>query len=154
MNSDVVASIFTIFILLRNLQNKQLFSGGNNVRNAGTITEKWSFSLAAISTDNQYILIIVSLFPSGSNFNRLNSMLTDHSFGTYVNFPKRTCAYQGVRNVSFLEHFSYVLNEWSYETSYFDMSIRRNMDNWTRVYKLQIATFFILGCIKTCAEDL
>ena len=47
----------------------------------------------------------------------------DHSFSTYSEFSgeltffplisTRTCAYQGVRNVSFSENFAYVLNEWS-----------------------------------------
>ena len=32
---------------------------------------------------------------------------------SYLVIRKRTCAYQGVRNVSFLENFVYVLNEWS-----------------------------------------
>ena len=35
---------------------------------------------------------------------------------TNISYPlirTRTCAYQGVRNVSFLESFAYVLNEWS-----------------------------------------
>ena len=36
----------------------------------------------------------------------------DHSFSTFAEASeKRTCAYQGVRNVSFLENFAYVLNE-------------------------------------------
>ena len=29
-----------------------------------------------------------------------------------IDFYKDTCAYQGVRNVSFSENFAYVLNEW------------------------------------------
>ena len=47
----------------------------------------------------------------------------DHSFSTYSEFSgeltffplisTRTCAYQGVRNVSFSENFAYVLNELS-----------------------------------------
>ena len=45
-----------------------------------------------------------------------------HPFSIYTKFseklilpliPTRTLAYQGVRNVSFLENFGYVLNEWS-----------------------------------------
>ena len=50
-------------------------------------------------------------------------LLWDHSFSTYKNFfrktnisyplmRRRTCAYQGVRNVSFSENFAYALNEW------------------------------------------
>ena len=40
-----------------------------------------------------------------------------HTVGTQ-DFPKnlRTCAYHGVRNVSFSEKFAYVLNEWSLHT--------------------------------------
>ena len=30
-----------------------------------------------------------------------------------INFHKGTCAYQGVRNVSFSENFAYVLNGWA-----------------------------------------
>ena len=38
----------------------------------------------------------------------------DYSFSAYETLTRtRTCAYQGVRNVSFLENFAYVLNEWS-----------------------------------------
>ena len=44
----------------------------------------------------------------------------EHLFSTYAKFSEkliflnpRTCAYQGVRNVSFSENFAYVLNEWS-----------------------------------------
>ena len=48
-----------------------------------------------------------------------------HSFSTYSTFSEKltsitswyayvlTCAYQGVRNVSFVENFAYILNEWS-----------------------------------------
>ena len=51
--------------------------------------------------------------------------ILDHLFSTYAKFsekltflpppliPTRTCAYQGVRNVSFLENFPYLLNEWA-----------------------------------------
>ena len=47
-------------------------------------------------------------------------MLFDHSFSTYAKFCEkrshtvrtRTYVYQEVRNVSFSEHFAYVLNEW------------------------------------------
>ena len=38
----------------------------------------------------------------------------DHSFSTYAKFSENlTCAYQGVRNVSFSENFTNILNEWS-----------------------------------------
>ena len=38
----------------------------------------------------------------------------DYSISTYTKFfeKRTTCAYQGVRNVSFSENFAYVLNEW------------------------------------------
>ena len=51
-------------------------------------------------------------------------LLWGHPFNTYIrkifwktniSYPlirKRTCTYQGVRNVSFSENFMYVLNEW------------------------------------------
>ena len=52
--------------------------------------------------------------------------LWGHSFNTYAKFfekltfltppslmHRQTCAYQGLRNVSFPESFAYVLNEWS-----------------------------------------
>ena len=38
---------------------------------------------------------------------------------TNISYPLiciRTCAYQGVRNISFLENFAYVRNEWFYES--------------------------------------
>ena len=36
----------------------------------------------------------------------------DHSFSTYAKFSENlTCAYQGVRNVSFSENFTNILNE-------------------------------------------
>ena len=46
-----------------------------------------------------------------------------HTFSTYAKFSEktiisyplkctRTCVYEGLRNVSFLEKFAYVLNEW------------------------------------------
>ena len=52
----------------------------------------------------------------------------DHSFSTFAKFfqknniyypliCKRTCAYQGVRNVTFSENFAYVSNEWSLFTN-------------------------------------
>ena len=50
-----------------------------------------------------------------------NVLLRDHSFSTYAKFSEklifltpihtRTCAYQGIRNVSLSENFAYVLNE-------------------------------------------
>ena len=53
-----------------------------------------------------------------------NSTIRDHSFRTFeklsektnISYPLiriHTCAYQEVRNVSFLENFGNVLNEWS-----------------------------------------
>ena len=51
-------------------------------------------------------------FKTDSKLNILNG---DHSFRTYVKFSEKltllTCAYQGVRNVSFSENFAYVLNQ-------------------------------------------
>ena len=44
--------------------------------------------------------------------------IRDHSFKTYANisekliFLTRTCAYQGVRNFSFLGNFAYIPKEW------------------------------------------
>ena len=59
-----------------------------------------------------------------SSVNKSAHPIRDHSFSTYAKFSEktnvsyplirtRTCAYQGVRNVSFSENFAYVLNEWS-----------------------------------------
>ena len=37
-----------------------------------------------------------------------------HSFSAYAQFSKKrgTCAYQGLRNISFSENFANALNEW------------------------------------------
>ena len=53
-------------------------------------------------------------------FDNLKIRSMDHSFKTHAKFSEkllfltytRTCAYQGVRNASFLENFLYVLNKW------------------------------------------
>ena len=42
-----------------------------------------------------------------------------HSLSTYATFSTRTCAYQGVRDVSFSENFAYVLNGWPLSISNF-----------------------------------
>ena len=40
-------------------------------------------------------------------------LIRDQSFSTYAKLKKkRTCAYQGVKNVSFSDIFAYVLNKW------------------------------------------
>ena len=55
---------------------------------------------------------------------KFNDFIGDHSFSTFAKFseklnisypliPARTCAYQGVRNVSFSGNFANILNEWS-----------------------------------------
>ena len=41
------------------------------------------------------------------------------NFSEKLKFLTRTCAYQGVRNVSFSENFAFVLNEW-FQTSAMD----------------------------------
>ena len=51
---------------------------------------------------------------------KMNSWIeVDHSFSTFTKFYEKraTCAYQGVRNVSFSENFTNVLNQWSREES-------------------------------------
>ena len=55
----------------------------------------------------------------------LNNGLWYHSFSTYAKFSEKpntsyadVSAYQGVRNVSFLENFAYVLNKWSIFNSF------------------------------------
>ena len=50
----------------------------------------------------------------------MNIISKDYSFSTYENVSEKltfldTCAYQGVRNVSFSEKIAYVLNGWSDE---------------------------------------
>ena len=56
-------------------------------------------------------------------FHLESKMLLGISSVRLQNFPKNyhflppvrigTCAYQGIRNISFLKNFAYVLNEWS-----------------------------------------
>ena len=52
-------------------------------------------------------------------------LFRDHPFSTYAKFPEKTnfsypvirtraFAYKGLRNISFLENFTYVLNGWSF----------------------------------------
>ena len=63
---------------------------------------------------------------NGENFWQwlpLKRRSSDHSFGKYAKLSEKltfptpdmcTCAYQGLRYVSFSENFAYILNEWSY----------------------------------------
>ena len=70
----------------------------------------------------------------------------DHPFSTYAKFSEktniscrlirtRTCAYQGVRNVSFSENFAFVLNKWSLMSLLEVMWILTQTINKATVYK-------------------
>ena len=69
------------------------------------------------SNVNLKVLYFFSLF--WIFFKILSCHIRDHSFSTYVKCSEKlifvtswyTCAYQGVRNISFLWNFTYVLNE-------------------------------------------
>ena len=63
------------------------------------------------------------------------SLFRDHSFSTYSNFSAKltflstlTCAYQGVRNVSFQQKNAYVLNKWSHKIC----SASKNLANYRK----------------------
>ena len=71
--------------------------------------------------------------------------LWDHSFSTYAKFSENisyplirtdTCAYQAVRSVSFMENFTYVLNELSH----------------TGKSVLDIAWYKFLFCVKNLGK--
>ena len=74
-----------------------------------------------------YLLRGVSYKKANRNFEETRNSgkhVWDHSFSTYVKFSLKLtiltpwythvmCAYQGVRNVSFLDNSAHALNEWS-----------------------------------------
>ena len=62
-------------------------------------------------------IINVSHGPECTSFHKV--FIRDHSFSTYEKFSEKLtflcmCAYQEVRNVSLLENFAFVLNDWPY----------------------------------------
>ena len=72
----------------------------------------------------RWIWIILSVVLWNNFVQKFNDFIGDHSFSTFAKFseklnisypliPARTCAYQGVRNVSFSGNFANILNEWS-----------------------------------------
>ena len=49
----------------------------------------------------------------GSKMKRKQNNILNLRHNCILNHYTHNCAYQGVRNVNFLEYFAYVLNEWS-----------------------------------------
>ena len=69
------------------------------------------------------VLHSLSMISKNLNSSRMGKWLTAHLLSTYAKFSEKltfltplisthTCAYRGVRNVSFSENFAYVLNGW------------------------------------------
>ena len=78
---------------------------------------KWKLVTWLVHMDRYYITIKIK-----KHWRRSRKHVTwNHSFSTYAQFSEkltfltlirtRTCAYQGVRNVSFSENFAYLLND-------------------------------------------
>ena len=89
-----------------------------------TITSKKKFFFWFELLIVRWIWIILSVVLWNNFVQKFNDFIGDHSFSTFAKFseklnisypliPARTCAYQGVRNVSFSGNFANILNEWS-----------------------------------------
>ena len=76
------------------------------------------FSLSAVLEIKVFVQIKEGVNSAALNLFKLNSTDRHYPYSTYAKFFEKqftcTCAYQGVRNVSFSENFAYILNVWSY----------------------------------------
>ena len=132
-NTSVLISEFMFYIYFRSSRLEVLFKEVFFLENIAEFQgHLWiNFVLAKVYTS------IAVVFPSvlwtfseqlfcGTRMNvssceMYSNTIGDHSFCTFAKFSEkltflnllRTCAYQGVRNVSFSEDFADVLNEWS-----------------------------------------
>ena len=81
-------------------------------KNNKMILERFTLYLHYLQVSSWYLLTKIAICWHQQQFNSTKGSFAKCSYTTLL-IRTRTCAYQGVRNVSFSENFVSVLNEWS-----------------------------------------